>query len=115
MNNRERAETFARYVGLELKGRIVTRGFTAKGVAEGIGRGSANFNRWLNGKVELPLTVLAEACEYIDIDPNPVVEDAYSRMCVELGERDGTTYPIALAADDQGDIEAEQEGMEELP
>lgn len=114
MNNRERAETFALYVGLELKGRIVARGFTAKGVAEGIGRGSANFNRWLNGKVELPLTVLAEACEYIDIDPHPVVEDAYSRMCVELGERDGTTYPLALAAHDEDrTIEEEQEAGQE--
>ncbi|WP_433674809.1 hypothetical protein [Microbacterium gorillae] len=92
MNIRKRAETFSRYVGLELKGRIISQQFTAKGVAEGIGRQPAAFNRWLNGKVEMPLTVFCEACEYIDVDPTRVVEDAYSRLAVEYGERDGELY-----------------------
>lgn len=93
MNKRERAETFARYVGLELKGKIITQGHTAKSVAEEMGRSPAAFNRWLNGKVELPLSVLGEACEVIDLDPQGIVEDAYSRLCVEFGERDGFKYP----------------------
>lgn len=92
MNIRERAETFSRYVGLELKGKIVSQQFTAKSVAEAIGRQPAAFNRWLNGKVEMPLTVLCEACEFIDVEPSKIVEDAYSRLAVEFGERDGRIY-----------------------
>lgn len=92
MNIRQRAETFSRYVGLELKGKIVSQQYTAKSVAEAIGRQPAAFNRWLNGKVEMPMTVLCEACEYIDVEPAKVVEDAYARLAVEFGERDGRLY-----------------------
>ncbi|MBG6083282.1 helix-turn-helix domain-containing protein [Zhihengliuella flava] len=102
MNTRERSEAFTRYVGLELKGRITAHGFTAKTVAESMGRSVAAFNRWLNGKVEIPLSVVCEACELIDIDPREIVERAYDRMAMTLGERDGRTYEeedvsIALA------------------
>lgn len=98
MNIRNRAHLFSVYVGLELKGRITSRGFTAKQVAEGIGRQPAAFNRWLNGKVEIPLTVFCEACELIDIEPSKIVEDAYSRVAFEQGERDevGTNYTSQL-------------------
>ncbi|WP_424937557.1 MULTISPECIES: helix-turn-helix domain-containing protein [Bacteria] len=92
MDIRKRAETFSRYVGLELKGRITTQQFTAKAVAEAIGRQPAAFNRWLNGKVEIPMSVLCEACEFIDVEPSKIVEDAYSRLAVEYGERDGRIY-----------------------
>lgn len=92
MNNRDRAETFARYLGLELKGKIIRQGHTAKSVADDMGRSPAAFNRWLNGKVELPLSVFAEACEVIDVDPQGLVEDAYARLCVDFGERDGFQY-----------------------
>lgn len=92
MDIRTRAETFSRYVGLELKGKITTQGFTAKSVAEAIGRQPAAFNRWLNGKVEMPMTVFCEACEYIDVEPSKLVEDAYARLSVEHGERDGRVY-----------------------
>lgn len=93
MNKRQRSETFARYVGLSLKGRIITQGFTAKAIAEKMGRSPAAFNRWLNGKVEIPLSVFAEACEVIGVEPQHVIEDAYSRLCLEQGERDGRQYP----------------------
>lgn len=93
MNIRRRAELFSRYVGLELKGTITSQEFTAKAVAEGIGRQPAAFNRWLNGKVEMPMTVLCEACEFIDVEPAKIVEDAYARLAVEQGERDGRIYP----------------------
>jgi len=93
MNIRQRAETFSLFVGLELKGKITSQRFTAKAVAEGIGRQPAAFNRWLNGKVEMPMTVLCEACEYIDVEPSKIVEDAYARLAVEYGERDGRLYP----------------------
>lgn len=92
MNIRQRAETFSRYVGLELKGKITTQGFTAKSVAEAIGRQPAAFNRWLNGKVEIPMTVFCEACEYVDVEPAKLIEDAYARLAVEFGERDGRMY-----------------------
>lgn len=92
MDNRQRSELFATYVGLSLKGRIVTQGRTAKSVAEEMGRSAAAFSRWLNGKNELPLSVLAEACEAIDVEPSIVIEDAYSRLCLEHGERDGTIH-----------------------
>lgn len=98
MNKRDRSELFARYVGLALKGRIVTQGMTAKAVATTMHRSPAAFNRWLNGKVEIPLSVFAEACEVIDVEPQQLIEDAYARLCVEQGERDGATYEDA--ADD---------------
>lgn len=85
----ERAERFALYVGLELKGMIVSKGFTALRVAQTTGRQPAAFNRWLNGKVDIPVRVLCEACEVIDAEPSEVVGRAYDRMVAVLGERDG--------------------------
>lgn len=102
MNIRQRAETFSRYVGLELKGKITTRGYTAAAVAQGIGRQPAAFNRWLNGKVEMPMTVLCAACEFIDIEPARVVESAYDRIALEFGERDGSLF-----ADDESPADGE--------
>lgn len=87
-NTRERGELFGRYVGLELKGAIVSRSLTAKAVAERIGRADANLNRWLNGKTEIPIAVVREVCEVLDLEPRTIVEHAYDRMIEELGERD---------------------------
>lgn len=92
MSTRHRAERFAQYVGLELKGAIVARGFTAKQVAESTGRSPAAFNRWINGKAELPIVALSESCEFIGIEPSAIVENAYARMIMEFGELDGTQY-----------------------
>lgn len=92
MNTRRRAERFAQYVGLELKGAIVSRGFTAKQVAEATGRSAAAFNRWINGKAELPIVALSESCETIGVEPSTIVENAYARMVMEFGEVDGTQY-----------------------
>lgn len=92
MSNRQRADLFAQYVGLELKGRIVSQGSNATAVANFIGRSPSAFNRWLNGKAEIPLAVLCQACEAIDIDPTLVVDYAYNRMAVVLGERNGEKY-----------------------
>lgn len=86
MNTRERGDAFGRYVGLELKGAIVARGLTAKKVAEMIGRADANLNRWLNNKTEIPITVVCEVCEALGIEPRAIVEHAYDRMVLELGE-----------------------------
>ncbi|WP_295014843.1 helix-turn-helix transcriptional regulator [uncultured Microbacterium sp.] len=87
MNTRERGELFSRYIGLELKGAIVARALTAKAVAEQIGRADANLNRWLNGKTEIPIGVVCEVCEVLDLEPRTIVEHAYDRMIDELGER----------------------------
>lgn len=92
MDTRQRADLFVQYVGLELKGRIITQGFNATQVANLIGRSPAAFNRWLNGKVDMPLDVLCEACEVIHVEPAAIVSAAYDRVCVDLGELDGTTY-----------------------
>ncbi|WP_333810750.1 helix-turn-helix transcriptional regulator [Timonella senegalensis] len=92
MSTRHRAERFAQYVGLELKGAIISRGFTAKQVAETTGRSPAAFNRWINGKAELPIVALSESCEVIGIEPSFIVENAYARMIMEFGELDGTQY-----------------------
>lgn len=91
MTTRQRGELFGRYVGLELKGAIVSRTLTAKAVAEQIGRADANLNRWLNGKTEIPIAVLCEVCEVLDLEPRTIVEHAYDRMVEELGERDAPT------------------------
>ncbi len=79
-------------MALELKGAIISRGFTAKAVAEGIGRPAPTLNRWLNAKLPLPLAILCEACEFIDIDPQQIVANAYDRVLVMYGERNGVTY-----------------------
>jgi transcriptional regulator with XRE-family HTH domain len=92
VSTRERADTFVQYVGLELKGRIISRGFTAQRVAETMGRSPAAFNRWLNGRSDIPLAVLCEACEIIGVEPRSIVEYAYDRMVGELGEVDGSRY-----------------------
>jgi len=85
MNARQRAAIFSQYVGLELKGKITAQGFTAKAVAEAASRSPAAFNRWLNGRVELPLTVLCEACEIIGVEPGFIVDVAYGRLVSEYG------------------------------
>ncbi|QIK82437.1 helix-turn-helix transcriptional regulator [Sanguibacter sp. HDW7] len=87
-----RSEEFPAYVGLELKGKIVSRGFTALDVATRIGRSPAAFNRWLNGKVDIPLAVLCAAAEVIDVDPQEIVGHAYDRLVVRHGERTGFIY-----------------------
>lgn len=92
MDTRDRADLFTRYVGLELKGKITSRGFTALAVATTMGRSPAAFNRWLNGKAEIPLPVLCEASEVIGVEPTAIVSAAYDRLAYEHGEIDGTTY-----------------------
>ena len=84
---RERAEDFTRYVGLELKGAIASRGFTAQNVASATGRSPAAFNRWINGKSDIPMTALCESCELIGVEPDSIIENAYARMVAKHGER----------------------------
>lgn len=107
MDIRDRAETFSTYVGLELKGKITARGFTAKAVAERSRRSASALNKWLNGHVELPMSVLCEACEIIGVSPAAIVDAAYERLYEELGAPDpapgnvagsGDTRPMPLAA-----------------
>lgn len=86
MDKHERAERFTLYVGLELKGRIVSQGFTAAQVADAMGRSRAAFSRWLNGKQSIPLSVVCEASEVIGVDPSDVVAKAYDRLAFLHGE-----------------------------
>lgn len=103
MDSRERALQFTRFVGLELKGRITTRGFTAKIVAERTHRSASALNRWLNGHVELPLAVLCETCELIGADPAQIIDAAYDRLIAEYGpaapDSDGTELDVRGAPD----------------
>jgi transcriptional regulator with XRE-family HTH domain len=92
MSNRERAERFTHYVGMELKGRITAHEWTAQRLAAAMGRSPSALNGWLNGKRELPLSVLCEAAENLGVEPSSIVEVAYNRMVVALGELDGTQY-----------------------
>lgn len=82
----KKAEAFATYVGLELKGAIVARGRTAKELAEITKHSPAAFNRWLNGKTPIPVTVLCEVCEVLEIDPQKIVGWAYDRVAIAYGE-----------------------------
>lgn len=115
MDTRKRAELFSRYVGLELKGAISSRQMTAKNVAVTIHRSPAAFNRWLNGKVEIPVSVVCEACEVIDVEPAYIVETAYNRMVHELGERDEASARPALTdvgrLEDHPDVTINPEGV----
>ncbi|MGN6126541.1 MAG: helix-turn-helix domain-containing protein [Humibacter sp.] len=97
MDKRQRAMLFSRYVGLELKGKITARGYTAKAVALAAQRSPAAFNRWLNGRVELPLAVLCEACEVIGVEPQVIVDLAYSRVVVEYGPAESARVQAADA------------------
>ncbi|MGO1410419.1 MAG: helix-turn-helix domain-containing protein [Microbacterium sp.] len=85
MDIRERAALFSQYVGLELKGKITARGFTAKNVAAQAGHSASALNKWLNGKTKLPMAVLCEACEIIGADPGDIIDSAYDRLRDELG------------------------------
>lgn len=90
MDIRERGSIFTRYIGLELKGAITARGFNAQQVASASDHSPAAFNRWLNGKAALPLSVLAEACEIIGIEPRDIVEVAYARLLKDHGPQSAT-------------------------
>lgn len=94
MNKRERADTFVRFVGLELKGAITARGFHASKVAKQMGRSVAAFSNWLNGNTQIPMSVLCEACEVIGVDPTFIVDTAYNRLAVAYGEagQDSSSY-----------------------
>jgi|GEM_PF-2881495 len=105
MDNRDRALLFTKYVGLELKGRITTRGFTAKTVAQRTHRSASALNRWLNGHVELPLTVLCETCEVIGLNPAHIVDAAYDRLVIEYGKADDR--PSELDVGGSPDTESE--------
>ncbi|AGW40993.1 phage repressor protein [Leifsonia xyli subsp. cynodontis DSM 46306] len=108
MDNRQRADEFAYYVALELKGKITSHGKTAKATAEAIRRPTATMNRWLNGKLPLPLSVLCEACEFLEIDPTSVVQNAYDRLAIRRGERNGKQYDEdskLIALEEQQELE----------
>lgn len=87
MNNKERTEAFTLYVGLELKGGIVSKGFTAATIADEMGRSRAAFSRWLNGKQAIPLSVVCEASELLGIDPGDVVSKAHDRLVAVRGKQ----------------------------
>ena len=76
----DRGIRFTAYVGLELKGAIAARGWTATAVAQATSHSPAALSRWLSGQKALPMPVLLEACDVIGADPREIVERAYSRL-----------------------------------
>ena len=82
---RKRADLFGKYISAEVKGAIVTRGYTQTDVAKAIDRQGANLSRWLNGKPTIPIEVAMEVCNYIGIDIRKVVDAAEQRVIDELG------------------------------
>lgn len=100
MNDREQSELFTKYIGLELKGRIVTRGFSAMQVAEAIGRSPSAFSNWLNGNASIPISVVYDACKVIGVLPPDIVDAAYNRVVSEIA---GARIGAKLNGDHVGD------------
>ncbi|PDQ36028.1 MAG: hypothetical protein B5766_02485 [Candidatus Lumbricidophila eiseniae] len=97
MDTQMRARAFANFIGLELKGRITTRGYTALAVAIRLGHSPAAFNRWLNGKTEIPLSVYYSVCEVIGVDTIDVADKAARRVIEEHGKAEiGSSLPAPL-------------------
>lgn len=92
MTNTDRGLIFGKYVGLELKGAIISRGNTAAGVAKSLGHSQSAFTNWLNGKVQIPISVVVNASEVIGIEPSQIIDAAYDRLVYEFGEFDGFKY-----------------------
>lgn len=70
----------------EIKGAIVSRGYSQADVASAIGRQSANLSRWLNAKPTIPIEVADEVCEFAGLDLADIVDRAQKRVINELGE-----------------------------
>jgi len=91
-----RGARFSVLLGLEMKGAIVARGFTATAVADIIGVERATLNRYLNGKRIIPSPVVVLVAEAIHEDPALLVRRAWDRL---NEEQPGTQVEkLALAA-----------------
>jgi len=75
-----RGARFSVLLGLELKGAIVARGFTATEAAEQIGVERATLNRYLNGKRIIPAPIVVLVAEAIQEDPALLVRRAWVRL-----------------------------------
>jgi transcriptional regulator with XRE-family HTH domain len=91
----ERAQLFGEYVCGEIKGAIVSRGYSQADVASAIGRQSANLSRWLNAKPTIPIEVADEVCEFAGLDLADIVDRAQKRVIDELGEYGSTEAPTS--------------------
>jgi transcriptional regulator with XRE-family HTH domain len=75
-----RGTRFSALLGLELKGAIVARGFTATEVAQRIDVERATLNRYLNGKRIIPSPIVVLVAETIHEDPALLVRRAWDRL-----------------------------------
>lgn len=82
MDNR-RGIRFSVLLGLELKGAIIARGFTASEVAQSVGVERATLNRYLNGKRTIPSPIVALVADVIHEDPAVLVRRAWERLAEE--------------------------------
>lgn len=114
-----RGERFTVLLGGELKGAITARGYTAAAVADAFGHSKAAFSNWLNGVRQLPTHVYENACEFIGIEPQDLVERAYKRLLDEQGPYTGpvvkTSVPEFILTARDADDEAESEAQAREP
>ena len=83
-------------LGGELKGAITARGYTAAAVADALGHSKAAFSNWLNGVRQLPTHAYENACEFIGIEPQDLVERAYRRLLDEQGPYTGPVVKTSV-------------------
>jgi hypothetical protein len=82
-NLKARGETFAKNIGLVLRGKIVQHGYDIKTIAPLAGHAPSVISNWLNPKRSpIPLSALANICEIVGEKPQDVVAEAH-----KMGER----------------------------
>lgn len=79
-NIEDNGDKFALYVCQELKGAIVSRGFSQARVARSIKRHPNNVSKWLEGKPPVPISVAMQICSVIGVDFVDIVKRAEQRM-----------------------------------
>lgn len=100
---REMSERFGQYLCAEIKGAIVTHGFSQGNVAKGIQRQQANLSRWLNANPVIPIAVAYEVCNYIGADLREITNRAEQRVEEEMGpyEKSGSRVTLDDLTEDE--------------
>jgi transcriptional regulator with XRE-family HTH domain len=91
-----RAQRFGKFVCAELKGAIVTRGFSQAEVALAINKQKANVSKWLNAKPVIAIDVAQSICEYIGVSLEDIVNRANDRLVEEMGPYEDESQREAL-------------------
>lgn len=84
MDMKHRAARFSELLGMEVKGAITARGFAIGAVADAIHTERSTLSRYLNGRRDMPASILALIAGEVGMDPGAVVDRAYYRLIEEL-------------------------------